>query len=74
MHCKLTTSSRFMRTPMTDAYASNPVQSEYLMSRVPAKRWGQPKDLVGAVLFLASSASNFVTGAMLVVDGGFCAK
>jgi NAD(P)-dependent dehydrogenase (short-subunit alcohol dehydrogenase family) len=59
---------------MTDKYAADPVYTEYLMSRVPAKRWGQPEDLVGTVLFLASSASDFVTGVTLAVDGGFCAK
>lgn len=59
---------------MTDQYARDPVYTEYLMSRVPAKRWGQPEDLIGAVVFLASPASDFVTGTSLIVDGGFVAK
>jgi 2-deoxy-D-gluconate 3-dehydrogenase len=63
-----------MRTPMTDFYAEDPKMIEYLMSRVPSARWGQPEDLVGAVIFLASLASNFVTGTTLVVDGGFVGK
>jgi 2-dehydro-3-deoxy-D-gluconate 5-dehydrogenase len=63
-----------MRTAMTDRYAADPKITEYLMSRVPIDRWGQPEDLAGAVIFLASSASNFVTGTTLVVDGGFVGK
>jgi 2-deoxy-D-gluconate 3-dehydrogenase len=63
-----------MRTTMTDKYAADPAYTEYLMSRVPARRWGQPEDLVGAVIFLASSASDFVTGTTMIVDGGFVAK
>lgn len=42
-----------------------------IVSRVPAARWGRPDDLVGAAVFLASSASDFVNGAALTVDGGF---
>ncbi|PVH75078.1 NAD(P)-binding protein [Cadophora sp. DSE1049] len=64
----------FMRTPMTDGYAANPKYTEYLMTRVPIARWGQPEDLKGAVIFLASSASSFVTGTTLIVDGGFVGK
>lgn len=59
---------------MTDKYAADAAISEYLMSRVPAKRWGQPEDMVGAVIFLSSPASGFVTGTSLIVDGGFVAK
>jgi 2-deoxy-D-gluconate 3-dehydrogenase len=63
-----------MRTPMTDKYAADPVYTEYLMARVPANRWGQPEDLVGTVIFLASAASNFVTGTTVIVDGGWVGK
>ena len=59
---------------MTDQYAADPVYTEYLMSRVPAMRWGEPEDLIGAVVFLASPASAFVMGTTLIVDGGFVAK
>lgn len=41
------------------------------MSRTPAKRWGEPKDLSGAVIFLASAASDYVSGTGVVCDGGF---
>ena len=44
---------------------------EYIRNRTPAKRWGKPEDLKGAAVFLASSASDFVNGHILYVDGGF---
>jgi NAD(P)-dependent dehydrogenase (short-subunit alcohol dehydrogenase family) len=43
-------------------------------SRIPAGRWGKPDDLVGAAVFLASAASNYVTGHVLFVDGGWTAS
>ena len=42
--------------------------------RIPAGRWGRPEDLVGAAVFLASSASDYVNGHLLVVDGGWMAR
>jgi NAD(P)-dependent dehydrogenase (short-subunit alcohol dehydrogenase family) len=47
---------------------------QWFASRVPMGRWGQPEELAGAVVFLASDASSFVTGAMLMVDGGWTAQ
>jgi 2-dehydro-3-deoxy-D-gluconate 5-dehydrogenase len=44
---------------------------EHVISRTPARRWGKPDDIEGAAIFLASSASDFVTGAALPVDGGY---
>jgi 2-deoxy-D-gluconate 3-dehydrogenase len=44
------------------------------MDRVPAGRWGLPEDLVGALIFLASPASDYVHGILLPVDGGFLAR
>ena len=44
---------------------------ERVLSRTPAGRWGQPSDVAGAAVFLASSASDFVTGAAIPVDGGY---
>jgi 2-deoxy-D-gluconate 3-dehydrogenase len=48
-----------------------PELHERILARTPAKRWGQPQDLAGAAVFLASSASDFVNGAALTVDGGY---
>jgi 2-deoxy-D-gluconate 3-dehydrogenase len=44
---------------------------ERVLSRTPSGRWGEPDDLIGAAIFLASPASDFVTGVILPVDGGF---
>ncbi|MBV9544267.1 MAG: SDR family oxidoreductase, partial [Chloroflexi bacterium] len=44
---------------------------EQIRRKTPAGRWGEPTDLIGAAVFLASRASNFVTGAQLAVDGGY---
>ena len=44
---------------------------ERVLDRTPAGRWGEPDDLAGAAVFLASSASDFITGVALPVDGGF---
>ena len=64
----------YFRTPMTEQYSSDPKYKDfnnYVMSRVPAKRWGMPVDLSGAIIFLASSASDYISGSSIVVDGGF---
>jgi len=47
---------------------------DIVVSRTPAGRWGEPDDLAGAAVFLASSAADFVTGASLAVDGGYSAR
>jgi len=47
--------------------------NELILSRTPAKRWGQPEELQGAAIFLASKASDFVNGHILYVDGGMLA-
>jgi len=61
----------YIATPINTAYREpgNPL-NEYIISRTPAGRWGVPEDLVGAVIFLASSASDFVNGQIVYVDGG----
>jgi 2-deoxy-D-gluconate 3-dehydrogenase len=47
---------------------------DFVLSRTPAARWGEPDDLAGAAVFLCSSAADFVTGAALPVDGGYSAR
>jgi gluconate 5-dehydrogenase len=51
----------------------NPEFDAWLRNRTPARRWGQVEELIGAVVFLASDASNFVNGHTLYVDGGVLA-
>ncbi|OJJ50377.1 hypothetical protein ASPZODRAFT_110720 [Penicilliopsis zonata CBS 506.65] len=60
----------YLKTPMTKKIVEDPEYSAYIMKRTPARRWGEPKDLRGALIFLASPASDFVTGTSIVVDGG----
>jgi 2-deoxy-D-gluconate 3-dehydrogenase len=66
-----------MKTAMTTQYTTDPKYkdyNDYIIGRTPAARWGNPEDLKGAVIFLASPASDFVTGTSIVVDGGILAK
>jgi gluconate 5-dehydrogenase len=51
----------------------NPAFDAFVKARTPAKRWGQPGELVGTAIFLASKASNFVNGQIVYVDGGILA-
>jgi 2-deoxy-D-gluconate 3-dehydrogenase len=61
----------YMDTDNTEALRHNPVRSRQILERVPAGRWGKPEDLAGAAVFLASPASDYVHGHVLVVDGGW---
>jgi NAD(P)-dependent dehydrogenase (short-subunit alcohol dehydrogenase family) len=58
------------KTDMTEGMPTSPLGGE-IRRRTPAGRWGEPEDMVGPVLFLASAASDFVSGAELVADGGY---
>lgn len=59
-------------TPMTAGLVHGPVREDFTR-RIPMGRWGDPKELVGAVLYFASDAAGFTTGAVLAVDGGWTA-
>jgi 2-deoxy-D-gluconate 3-dehydrogenase len=61
----------YMDTDNTEALRKNPERARQILDRIPAGRWGHPEDLAGAVVFLASSASDYVHGHILVVDGGW---
>lgn len=61
----------WIATPLTTALQNNSERSEAILGRTPLGRWGQPSDLLGGVLYLCSPAASFVTGAVLVIDGGY---
>jgi 2-dehydro-3-deoxy-D-gluconate 5-dehydrogenase len=64
----------YILTDMTETLHDDPGRSAEILSRTPAGRWGTPEDLSGAVVFLASAASNFVHGHVLTVDGGWMGR
>jgi 2-dehydro-3-deoxy-D-gluconate 5-dehydrogenase len=64
----------YIATDLTQALQSDPTRSRQILERIPAARWGKPQDVAGAAVFLASSASNYVNGHVLVVDGGWLAR
>ncbi|HSH78848.1 MAG TPA: 2-dehydro-3-deoxy-D-gluconate 5-dehydrogenase KduD [Herpetosiphonaceae bacterium] len=64
----------YMATDNTEALRGDPERNRQIMERIPAGRWGVPEDLAGAVVFLASRASDYVHGHVLVVDGGWMAR
>lgn len=64
----------YMATNNTKALREDPVRSKAILDRIPAGRWGNPEDLQGAAIFLASAASDYVTGHILAVDGGWLAR
>jgi len=64
----------YMATDNTAPLRADPVRSEAILSRIPVGRWGLPADLAGAAVFLASEASSYVQGHVLVVDGGWLCR
>jgi 2-dehydro-3-deoxy-D-gluconate 5-dehydrogenase len=64
----------YMETDNTQALRDDPQRSRQILDRIPAGRWGAPDDLLGAAIFLASHASDYVHGHVLVVDGGWLAR
>lgn len=64
----------YMATDNTAALRADAARSASILERIPSGRWGENSDLKGAVVFLASSASNYVQGHVLVVDGGWLAR
>jgi 2-deoxy-D-gluconate 3-dehydrogenase len=64
----------YMETDVTTALRTDPVRSRQILERIPAGRWGAPQDLAGAAVFLASSASDYVHGHILAVDGGWLSR
>ena len=64
----------YMETDNTAALRADPVRSRQILERIPAGRWGSPADLGGVAVFLASRASDYMHGHVLVVDGGWMSR
>jgi len=64
----------YMRTDNTAALQRDATRSRQILERIPAGRWGEPQDVVGAAVFLCSAASDYVQGHVLVVDGGWMGR
>ena len=64
----------YIETDNTAPLRADPQRSSEILSRIPAARWGRPEELQGAVVYLASAASNYTTGSVMVVDGGWMAR
>ncbi|EOA6887703.1 SDR family oxidoreductase [Shigella dysenteriae] len=68
------TNQRVLEQDITLATRSNPETNQRVLEHIPANRWGDTQDLMGAAVFLASPASNYVNGHLLVVDGGYLVR
>jgi 2-deoxy-D-gluconate 3-dehydrogenase len=64
----------YFATTNTEALQADETRSRQILERIPAGRWGQPEDLAGAAIFLSSNASDYVTGTVLTVDGGWMGR
>ncbi len=64
----------YMATDNTAQLRADEKRSSDILARIPAGRWGEPRDLAGAAVFLASAASDYVNGAIIPVDGGWLAR
>jgi 2-deoxy-D-gluconate 3-dehydrogenase len=64
----------YMRTDNTAALQKDESRNRQILERIPAGRWGEPEDVCGAAVFLASQASDYVNGHVLVVDGGWMGR
>ncbi len=64
----------YFKTPLTEKLLHNKVRYPQIISRIPMGKWGKPDDLKGTVVFLASEASNYISGHIIVVDGGWLGR
>jgi NAD(P)-dependent dehydrogenase (short-subunit alcohol dehydrogenase family) len=63
----------WITTELTRGIASDEARSAAILTRTPMKRWGEPSDIGGSVVYLCSESARFVTGAVLPIDGGYAA-
>ena len=64
----------YFATSNTEALQADETRNRQILERIPAARWGQPEDLAGAALYLSCAASNYVTGTIVTVDGGWMGR
>ena len=64
----------YIATDNTKALRNNPERNQSILSRIPMDRWGTPNDFKGPAVFLASDAANYVSGEILLVDGGWMGR
>jgi 2-deoxy-D-gluconate 3-dehydrogenase len=64
----------YIATDNTKALRDDPVRNKAILNRIPAGKWGKPEDLMGTIVFLASDASNYLNGSIIVVDGGWMGR
>lgn len=64
----------YMDTEMNTGLIADATRNRQILERIPAGRWGRPEDMVGAAVFLASSASDYVNGTIITVDGGWMGR
>lgn len=64
----------YIATDNTEALRNDPVRSQAILDRIPAGRWGTPEDFAGAAVFLSSSASDYMNGHTMVIDGGWMGR
>jgi 2-deoxy-D-gluconate 3-dehydrogenase len=64
----------YFATTNTEPLQADETRNRQILERIPAGRWGQPQELAGAALYLSSAASNYVTGTVLTVDGGWMGR
>jgi 2-deoxy-D-gluconate 3-dehydrogenase len=64
----------YIKTGLNSELIRNEIRTKEILERTPIGRWGEPDDLVGTSIFLASRASDFLTGTIIPVDGGYSAR
>ncbi|MBT6627691.1 MAG: SDR family oxidoreductase, partial [Gemmatimonadetes bacterium] len=63
----------YIATPLTQPLRDDEEKNDWILSRIPMKRWGTPQDMAGVYVFLASDAAAYITGQLFPVDGGWLA-